>query len=906
MRLHAVPSGLSLLLLVFIACPARTDEPVKEASPQSSSAMEAYLATGADLVRSHCLDCHNEDFQEAEVDLSAFADPEKLAADQELWRRALQMIKFGAMPPADAEPFTDTQRETFVHTLTAALNQAACDLDPKPGKVTVRRLNRSEYDNTVSDLFKTRISVAADFPQDEVGAGFDNNGDVLSVPPMLFEKYIAAAEQISKQVVFDPSTIEKKTHELSGDQIHVVGESWVGSFFGHFLAKDAFAWTEVTVPYAGKYRLEISAGAPKKGEKVRIGVFNAAGEPLGEKQFDYFGGGGSSDREALDVNLKKGLNRFLFALLPPEEKVVEEKEKAKEKAGDDKAKGKEKAAEVGEQSSEGEKDAGEAKAQEAADKANGEKAKAEAKEKADKAKEKEKAAEVAKAKEKERKEKEAADKAAQIKLPDFGLLTDQVITAGRAAVGKPLKISRKIEELPVAMMIRKASFRGPSELPDEIYPASHRVLITVTPKKGVSDRQAAKECLKPFLRRAFRGPVDDGTVDRYARLAEMASKREKSFERGMQVAVSAILLSPRFLFRSELPGPESKGKPGDVQPIEDFQLASRLSYFLWSSMPDEELLQLAAEGRLNDEAVLRDQVKRMIADKRAVALADNFAAQWLGLRNLDVVEPNTDQFPQFDDSLRNAMRTETLMVFQDVVDNNRSVVTLLDSPETFLNERLAKHYGIDGVKGEDFRRVSVAEHGRAGILTHASVLTLTSYPGRTSPVLRGKWVLENILGTRPPDPPPGVPELDVTSEANPTASLREQLEQHRADPGCASCHVVMDDIGFGLDHFGPIGNYRDDDNGKPIDSTGTLPGGRAFDGALPLIRQIRDAETASFVETVANRLLTYAIGRELTVTDTCFLVDVVAQSAKQDHRFVDLATAVVLSKPFRFHTLEEN
>ncbi|QDS95021.1 hypothetical protein FF011L_38050 [Roseimaritima multifibrata] len=856
MRLHAVPSGLSLLLLVFIACPARTDEPVKKATPQSSSAMEAYLATGADLVRSHCLDCHNEDFQEAEVDLSAFADPEKLAADQELWRRALQMIKFGAMPPADAEPFTDTQREAFVHTLTAALNQAACDLDPKPGKVTVRRLNRSEYDNTVSDLFKTRISVAADFPQDEVGAGFDNNGDVLSVPPMLFEKYIAAAEQISKQVVFDPSTIEKKTHELSGDQIHVVGESWVGSFFGHFLAKDAFAWTEVTVPYAGKYRLEISAGAPKKGEKVRIGVFNAAGEPLGEKEFDYFGGGGSSDREALDVNLKKGLNRFLFALLPPEEKVVEDKDKDKDKdkAGDDKAK----------------------------------------------------AAEVAKAKEKEKKEQEAADEAAQIKLPDFALLTDQVIAEGRAAVGKTLKISRKIEQLPVVMMIRKASFRGPSELPDEIYPASHRVLITVTPKKGVSNRQAAKECLKPFLRRAFRGPVDDATVDRYARLAEMASKREKSFERGMQVAVSAILLSPRFLFRSELPGPDSKGKPGDVQPIEDFQLASRLSYFLWSSMPDEELLQLAAEGRLNDEAVLRDQVKRMIADKRAVALADNFAAQWLGLRNLDVVEPNTDQFPQFDDSLRNAMRTETLMVFQDVVDNNRSVVTLLDSPETFLNERLAKHYGIDGVKGDDFRRVSVAEHGRAGILTHASVLTLTSYPGRTSPVLRGKWVLENILGTRPPDPPPGVPELDVTSEANPTASLRKQLEQHRADPGCASCHVVMDDIGFGLDHFGPIGNYRDDDNGKPIDSTGTLPGGRAFDGALPLIQQIRDAETASFVETVANRLLTYAIGRELTVTDTCFLVDVVAQSAKQDHRFVDLATAVVLSKPFRFHTLEEN
>lgn len=322
-------------------------------------------------------------------------------------------------------------------------------------------------------------------------------------------------------------------------------------------------------------------------------------------------------------------------------------------------------------------------------------------------------------------------------------------------------------------------------------------------------------------------------------------------------------------------------------------------------MPDDELLQLADEGRLSDEKTLRVQVRRMLQDPKAEALGDNFAAQWLGLRNLDTFEPDPKHFPDFDDELRKAMQQETLLAFNDLVENNLSVVSLLDSSSSFLNERLAKHYGIDGVEGDAFRQVSLEDAGRAGLLMHASILSLTSNPGRTSPVKRGKWVLENILGTPPPDPPAGVPELEESSESEEGLSMREQLEMHRANPTCASCHRVMDDLGFGLEHFDAIGRYREKADDAAIDATGELPGGRAFDGAMPLVRLLRKTESDAFAHNTAKQLLTFAIGRELTPADRCFIEDIVNASASHEHRFVDLATEVVLSTPFRFHTLEE-
>jgi len=817
MRTLAIFCAVSLAFLCFFSDLRAAEESRKADATPTPASENSWGSSGAALVRSHCLDCHNDDNQEAEVNLAGFDKPDAIAANPEMWQRALDMIKFGAMPPADAESLSDDQRATLADSLEAVLFSAACDLAPKPGKVTVRRLNRAEYDNTVSDLFGLPLSIAASFPADEVGAGFDNNGDVLSIPPMLFEKYMAGAEEVASQVIFDPDSVQRDEIQQAGDQILTEGESWVGSFFGHFLHQDAFAWTEVEVPYDGRYRLDVRGGAPQPDQHVQVGVFDASGILIEVCEFDYFGGGGGSDHESLKMDLKRGRNRILFALLKPD----------------------------------------------------------------------------------------AEAKAGETKLASVERLNEERLQAGRERVGKKLGIDGKIDEQPVAFMVRKLSVKGPEGTPPELIPVSHKKLLRQFPSKQRSAKDAAKVCLEEFLPRAFRSPVDDHTVDQYARLAEMAFKKEKSFERAMRVTISAALVSPRFLFRVELPPADESIPAGEVRPLTNHQLASRLSYFLWSSMPDAELLRLADEGKLDDEQELRRQVARMLADERAGALAENFAAQWLGLRNLDDFVPDPTKFPQFDEDLRTAMRSETLLLFGDVVKNNDSVLRLLDSPKSFVNERLAKHYGIGNVQGDEFRLVAVRERGRAGILTHASVLTLTSNPGRTSPVKRGKWVLENLLGTRPPDPPAGVPELEETTSSNPNASLREQLELHRSNATCASCHSVMDDLGFGLENFNALGGYRDDDEGKPIDASGTLPGGRSFNGALPLIDQLRKTESKAFVNTMANRLLTFAIGRELVPADRCFVADIVAASAEHDYRFVDLATAVVLSKPFRFHTLEE-
>lgn len=772
---------------------------------------------GWPLVQSYCIDCHNADSQEAEISFSGFDSVDRMADQQVMWQRALEMVQFGAMPPDDYDQPTDQERAALVEQIEKVLYSAACDLAPKPSKVTVRRLNRAEYNNTIRDLFGLDLRPADAFPSDEVGAGFDNNGDVLSIPPMLLEKYMDAAEEVSQQVILDPSTLEEVNTERGGDALITEGDAWVGSFYGHFLAKDAFVWTEVEVPYEGRYRMEVYAGATKVKAKKRIGVHDADGRLLEVCEFDHYGDGGGSDRQSLDVPMKAGINRFLLVPLEEDQKP---------EPGD--------------------------------------------------------------------------------RFDGVDSLTKERIAAGREQVGKSLKVDRGMPEDRLVAMIRRVRVEGPRETPEHLYPSSHKQIITVTPRfKGddkISVTEAAEKSLRPFLRRAFRGPVDDQTVKAYAGLAKAATDNKESFERGMQVVISAVLVSPRFLFRVELP--EGKPQPGETLPLTQHQLASRLSYFLWSSAPDETLLDLADQGKLSEDQVLRDQVRRMLEDPKAEALADNFAAQWLGLRNLDGFEADPKQFPEFDEALRQAMRQETRLLFLDVVRENRSILDLLDSPTSFINQRLAEHYGIPGVEGDEFRRVAVDGVGRGGILTHASVLTLTSNPSRTSPVKRGKWIMENVLGTPPPEPPAGIPALEETATARPGATVREQLEVHRENPSCASCHRVMDDLGFGLENFDVIGQFRQRDGQQPIDASGELPGGRPFDGALPLVRMLRETESGKFARTAAMRLLTFALGRELVPGDRCFVDEIVQQSAQSDHRFVDLATQVVLSKPFRYHTLE--
>jgi hypothetical protein len=361
----------------------------------------------------------------------------------------------------------------------------------------------------------------------------------------------------------------------------------------------------------------------------------------------------------------------------------------------------------------------------------------------------------------------------------------------------------------------------------------------------------------------------------------------------MRVGLQAVLVSPHFLFRIERdPDPLNAE---EVHEITEFELASRLSYFLWSSTPDDELLDLAARGRLR--ASLTRQVKRMLADPRSLALAENFAGQWLQLRNLDDAKPDPDRFPSFDDELRAAMKRESELFFQAMVQEDRNILEFLDAKFTFLNERLAAHYGIAGVQGPEFRRVPLTGPERSGVLTHASVLTVSSYPTRTSPVIRGKWILENILNAPPPPPPPGVPNLDEEAVGN-TGSLRQQLEKHRTNSVCASCHARMDPLGFGLENYDAIGAWRSRDGKFPIDVAGTLPNGQSFKSPVEL-KAILKADSGSFAAGLTEKLLTYALGRGLERYDRPAVQSISRRLATRGFRFSELVGGIVESMPFR-------
>ena len=400
----------------------------------------------------------------------------------------------------------------------------------------------------------------------------------------------------------------------------------------------------------------------------------------------------------------------------------------------------------------------------------------------------------------------------------------------------------------------------------------------------------------PLSRRAFRRPVTEADVAPL--MAAFAEGRTMGggFDAGIELALQRILVSPAFLFRIES---APRQTAGGAYRLSDFTLASRLSFFLWSSLPDDELLTAAEQGRLSDPAGLEQQVRRMLADPRAEALAANFAGQWLELRKLEEAAPDQRTFPNFDRSLRDAFRKETELFFQSILRDDRPVGELLTADYTFMNERLARHYGVRGVYGDRFRRVSLAgDERRRGLLGQGSVLTVTSYPNRTSPVLRGVWILDNILGMPPPPPPPDVPDLEETNHAGRTLSMRERMAQHRANPTCASCHAVMDPLGLSLEHFDATGTWRQrSESGEAIDASGVLPNGAAFDGADGLRRVLVDRMDV-FYRTLTEKVLIYALGRAVTPADAPAVRAVLREAAKKDYRAQALITAIVKSPPF--------
>jgi hypothetical protein len=401
--------------------------------------------------------------------------------------------------------------------------------------------------------------------------------------------------------------------------------------------------------------------------------------------------------------------------------------------------------------------------------------------------------------------------------------------------------------------------------------------------------------LTDLSRIAYRRPVSDGDLEVLLDFYD-GGRRNAGFEKGIQTALKLILSNPSFLFRSE-PDPASIAG-GTVYRVNDLALASRMSFFLWSSIPDDELLNLASQGRLRDPVVLEQQVQRMLSDPRSIAIVNNFAGQWLFLRNLQSVRPDNQEFPNFDDNLRQALRRETELFFESVMRENRSVLDLLTADYTFINDRLAQHYGIPNIYGSRFRRISLEGEARRGLLGHGSILTVTSYPNRTSPVLRGKWILENLLGTPPPPPPPNVPALDENQSGREVLSVRERLEEHRSNPACASCHAVMDPLGFALENFDAVGEWRVRERGGPIDALGQLADGTEVNGPASL-RQALMNRREQFVGTLTEKLLTYALGRGLDYRDMPVVRKIVGDAARDNYRFTSIILNIVKSTPFQ-------
>jgi hypothetical protein len=429
-----------------------------------------------------------------------------------------------------------------------------------------------------------------------------------------------------------------------------------------------------------------------------------------------------------------------------------------------------------------------------------------------------------------------------------------------------------------------------------------KIFVCRPPENGKDDEPCARLILTTLAHRAFRRPVTDADIQPLMAFYK-TGRQQGDFDTGVERALRAMLVSPDFIFRIER---DPAGKPpGAVYPIGDIELASRLSFFLWSSIPDDTLLDLAEKGKLKDPAVLTRQVRRMLDDPRSDALVDNFASQWLTLRNIALAKPDPDAFPEFDESLRQAFRTETELFVKYILREDRPATELLGANYTFVNQRLAEHYGIPNIYGSQFRKVTLTDPNRGGLLGQGSILTVTSYPNRTSVVQRGKWILETLLGSPPPPPPPDIPDLMPKGKDGHQLTIRAAMEQHRANPICSSCHVRMDPLGFALENYDGVGKWRLEEGGSTIDPSGKLPDGSSFQGPAGLKKALLASHRDEFLGTMTGKLLTYALGRGLEYYDLPAVRSITRQAAKDDYRMSALVTAIVQSTPFQMRRIPE-
>jgi hypothetical protein len=759
LALVLVPAGLLALSVTVSRSADRQAAPPPALKGAGGADFSAYQKDVLPFLKRHCFACHGDGKARADLSFDKYTDDASLVPDRKVWDNVQHMLKMREMPPKERPQPTPAEVDTATAAIQGIFDRADAAAKPNAGRVTIRRLNRTEYNNTVRDLVGVDFKPADDFPADDVGYGFDNIGDVLSVSPLLLEKYLSAAEAILDQaIVFaDPPKLSKTTFDtIRTGSISTAGE------IGRMVSFEA-----------GEYRICCKVGGDRFGdEPVRV-MLRVMGEDV--KAFEVKAT--AADPEVIEARfrVKAGTGRVGVVFLNPT-------------------------------------------------------------------------------------------------VP--------------AADGRPRVLHLKGVEV-----------EGPFDPPPFAYPEAHTRLLAHRP--DLPPREAARAIVARFATRAFRRPVKPEEVERCLTLYDAAEKKGQRFELRVRAALFRVLVSPHFLFRVERDPPDLP--PGTTYLIGEHELASRLSYFFWNTMPDDELFALAGKGQLRQN--LEAQVRRMLRDPKSTSFLHGFAEQWLTLRKLELSSPDPGLFPTFTPALREAMVRESLLFFEALVRDDRSILDLIDADFTFVNEPLARHYGIAGVTGPEFVRVRLPAD-RRGILTHAGILTLSSNATRTSPVKRGKFVLEQLLNLSPPPPPPelDIPELEDQKELKGT--LRQIMEQHRANAVCASCHQRMDPIGFAFENFDAVGAWRDKDGSVKIDASGVLPDGRKFDGASGL-RNILRADRGAFLRCVAEKMLTYALGRGLEGYDRRAVTALVDATGRQNDRFSALLIEIVKSDPFQKRTTPE-